>query len=78
MNRDLTKEEIKHLSLELKVCYMIFSWNISLKPRNLEDWAMLHEWYLFKNQDHWYTITLAKEKALKYLEFIKENIVLKG
>ena len=37
--RNLTTEEIRALSLELKICYYLCGWNKSFNPKNFDEWA---------------------------------------
>lgn len=37
--RSLTEEETKRLSLELRVCYFLFPWNICAKIDSVDKWV---------------------------------------
>lgn len=78
----LTDAEIKALPLDLKVCFMIRSWDKTCMPRSLPEWANIVGWTAFSHEsrhfdlhvDHWRHIAL--KEAQNKLNYIREVIMI--
>lgn len=65
----LTEEEIRELSLEMKVYYMLQSWNNTIDPKTPKEWAELVGFSNFKKQGVSNFDPVAIEKALQHAEY---------
>jgi hypothetical protein len=79
---DLSRDEIKMLPFELKVCWMHQSWNKRFAPRSVKEWANGMGWLAFKEipyGEETYDIKKAKDDALKTvnntIDYIKNCIM---
>lgn len=70
--RDLTSEEYKNLTLELKCCFFIKAWNISAEINTVEDWVNI--FYAIYEPDGSYENELSEE-MLTHLKNIWRNEV---
>lgn len=77
--RRLNDEEINALSLEMKICYMIQSWNNTIEPKTPKEWAEQVGFFNFKEQGVSHNDPAAAKKALSHaeyqIEFIKNYII---
>jgi hypothetical protein len=86
--RDLTREEIENLSLDLRICFYMHEWNNSFHPKNFQEWAerfnpyyTVGRWNLLYNQGFMTTeelknkrIDLARDEFKKLYNLIMDCI----
>lgn len=76
--RRLTEEEIHNLSFEMKVCYMLQSWNNLANPQTPEEWAREVGFFNYKKRGTSNSDPDAIDRALfsaqYHINFIKKYI----
>ena len=76
--RRLNEEEIKNLSYEMKICYMLQSWNNVINPKTPKEWAEQVGFFNFKQQGTSNSDPIAIDRALQsanyHIEFVNKYI----
>ena len=76
-------DKFDHLSLELRCCYHLCSWDCSLSPKSIDEWAKKIGWFAFQedtDEGFEYEIEVSKavREAERLCQFVRGLIALHG